>query len=166
MNEVHTSVGMNRESYLLQHSKSMNIIPNWYEIYTSFLHCSFARKSLARCFNLNSSRLDGLFQDIFGFSFIMRSKDIGNFSYYKSKIQSQTLFLNQKRTRFLKIVSVRACVRVRACVCPRPPSRLLITSGMMWTSYIWLTKFYSCYTITVVIIVNGYGLGIGTLRRH
>ena len=27
-------------------------------------------------------------------------------------------------------------------------------------------KFYSCYMATVVVIVNGHGLGIGTRRRH
>ena len=30
----------------------------------------------------------------------------------------------------------------------------------------WLNKFYSCYMATVVVIVNGRGLGIGTRRRH
>ena len=47
-----------------------------------------------------------------------------------------------------------------------PPPRLLITSGVMWrdmTSYDWLNKFYSCYMATVVVIVNGRGLGIGSL---
>ena len=29
-----------------------------------------------------------------------------------------------------------------------------------------LNKFYSCYMATVVIIVNGHGLGIGTHRGH
>ena len=36
LNEVHTYAGMIRASYLLQHPKIMNIIPNWYQIYTSF----------------------------------------------------------------------------------------------------------------------------------
>ena len=36
LNKVHTSACMIRVSYLLQHPKSMNIIPSWYEIYTSF----------------------------------------------------------------------------------------------------------------------------------
>ena len=59
---------------------------------------------------------------------------------------------------------VRACVCVCACVCVAP--RLLITSGVIWTSYDWLSKFYSCYMATVVIIVNGRSLGIGMRRRH
>ena len=46
------------------------------------------------------------------------------------------------------------------CVCVSTP-RLLIINGMIWTSYDWLNKFYSCYMATVVIIVNGCGLGIG-----
>ena len=33
-------------------------------------------------------------------------------------------------------------------------------------SYDWLNKFYSCYMATVVIIVNGCGLGIGMCRRY
>ena len=69
---------------------------------------------------------------------------------------------------FLEIDPVRerlyACVRVCVCVCPRP--RLLITSGVIYTSYDRLNKFYSCYMATVVVIVNGHGLGIGTRRRH
>ena len=54
-------------------------------------------------------------------------------------------------------------------VCVSPPSRLLITSGVMWHDMDpceWLNKFYSCYMANVVIIVNGPGLGIGTHRRH
>ena len=56
------------------------------------------------------------------------------------------------------------CVCV--CVCVSLPSRLLITSGVIWAPYDWLNKFYSCYMATVVVIVNGHGLGIGTCRRH
>ena len=44
------------------------------------------------------------------------------------------------------------------CVCPAP--RLLITSGMIWTPYDWLNKFYSFYMKTLVNIVDGCGLGI------
>ena len=50
------------------------------------------------------------------------------------------------------------------CVCL--PLRLLIISGMIWTPYDWLNKFYSYYMATVVVIVNGLGLGIGTHHRH
>ena len=63
---------------------------------------------------------------------------------------------------FLKLILCGLLVCV--FVCPRP--RLLITSGVIWTSYHWLNKFYSCYMATVVIIVNGRGLGIGTRHRH
>ena len=58
---------------------------------------------------------------------------------------------------------------VCVCVCVCPPSRLLITSGMMWHDmdpYDWFKKFYSCYMTVVVVIVNGRGLGIGTHHRH
>ena len=52
---------------------------------------------------------------------------------------------------------VDVCVCV-VCVCPTP--RLLITNVMIWTQYNWLNKFYSCYMATVVVTVNGCGLGI------
>ena len=61
-------------------------------------------------------------------------------------------------------VCVFVCVCVCVCVCPR--LRLLITSGVIETSYDWLNKFYSCYMATVVVIVNGRGLFIGTHLRH
>ena len=54
------------------------------------------------------------------------------------------------------------CLRMRVCL----PPRLLITSGMIWTPYDWLNKFYSCYMPTVVIIVNVHSLGIGIRHRH
>ena len=31
-----------------------------------------------------------------------------------------------------------------------------MTSGVIWTSYDWLNKFYRCYMATVVVIVNGH----------
>ena len=34
---------------------------------------------------------------------------------------------------------------------------------MMWE---WLKKLYSCYMATVVVIINGHGLGIGMRHRH
>ena len=83
------------------------------------------------------------------------------------------VFLNQasaaQRTWFLKIdpvwmVGMRVCVCVCVCVCPHP--RLLMTSGVIRNSCDWLNKFYSCYVATVVVIVNGHGLSIGTCRRH
>ena len=36
---------------------------------------------------------------------------------------------------------------------------------MIWTSYDWLTKFYSFYMATVVVIGDGRGLRIKTCRR-
>ena len=98
----------------------------------------------------------------------------------------RTCLLNQARaslwpacTWFLKTVSVRmsvcvfvcvcVCMCVHVCVCVCPPPRLLITSSMMWCDMDpcdWLNKFYSCYMATVVIIVNGHGLGIGTHHTH
>ena len=53
-------------------------------------------------------------------------------------------FLNQACTWFLKTVSVckylyaRVCVCV--CACVRVPSRLLFTSGLIWTLYDSLNK--------------------------
>ena len=69
-------------------------------------------------------------------------------------------FLNQACTGhrpacawFLKIVSVQMFV------CVSVP-RLLITSDVIWTSYNWLNKCYSCYMATVVVIVNGVALAL------
>ena len=69
-------------------------------------------------------------------------------------------------TWFLKIVSVRTPAYVCVCMCVCPPPRLLITSGVMWTTYDWLNKFYSSYMATVVITVNGHGLSIDTHRGN
>ena len=52
---------------------------------------------------------------------------------------------------------------VSLCVCV---PRLLITSGMIYTSYDLFNKFYSCYMAAIVVFVNGRGLGIGTCFRH
>ena len=57
------------------------------------------------------------------------------------------------------------CVFVFVCV----PSRLLITSGVMWHDMdpIRLVKqVLQMYMATVVVIGNGCGLGIGTRRTH
>ena len=53
------------------------------------------------------------------------------------------------------------CGCVCECVCP--PLRLIITSGVIWTTYGWLNKFYSCCMETVI---NEHGLGINTLRGN
>ena len=61
------------------------------------------------------------------------------------------------------------CVFVCVCMCVCPPPRLLITSGVMWCDMDpirFLNKFYNCYMATIVVVVNGHGLGIGTCRRH
>ena len=57
------------------------------------------------------------------------------------------------------------CVCVCVCVCVCLPSRLSITSGVIWTPYNWLKKFYNGYIAIVVVIINGHGLGIDTCHR-
>ena len=66
---------------------------------------------------------------------------------------------------FLKLILCGSsiCVCVFVCV---SALRLLITSGVIWTPYDWLNKFYSCYMAIVVIIVNRCGHGIDTHHRH
>ena len=90
--------------------------------------------------------------------------------------QCGLLFLNQVHPShrphvpgFLNCFCVDVCMCACLCfvfVCMCPPPRLLITSGVMWTPFNWLNKFYSCYLATVVIIVNGHSLGIGICHRH
>ena len=47
------------------------------------------------------------------------------------------------------------------CICVRVyVSAPEITSGVIWTPYDRLNKFYSCYTATLVGIVDKRGLGI------
>ena len=55
-----------------------------------------------------------------------------------------------------------ACISVRmyVCMCMYMCVRLLIISGMIWTPYDWLNKFYSCYMAAVIIINDGRGLGV------
>ena len=50
-------------------------------------------------------------------------------------------------------------------VCVSTP-RLLIISGVIWTPYDWLNKFYKCYMEIVAGIVNVRGLGIDTHRGN
>ena len=78
-------------------------------------------------------------------------------------------FLNQAHAWFLIIVSVQMFVCVCVCVFVHPPPRLLITSGMMWHDMdptLLVKKFYNCYMATVVIVINGCGLGNGMCRRQ
>ena len=62
-------------------------------------------------------------------------------------------------------------VRVCVCVCMCPPPRLVITSGVMWHDMdpMRLAKqvlqLFS-YMTSVIVIVNGPDLGIGTCYRH
>ena len=55
---------------------------------------------------------------------------------------------------------VCVCVFACMCVCVCPSSRLLLTSGVIWTPYDWLNKLYSFYTAVVVGIVSGCGITI------
>ena len=57
-------------------------------------------------------------------------------------------------TGFLEIVSVWMSV----CVCL--PLRILITSGVIWTQYDWLNKFYNFYMTAIVTIISRCGLTI------
>ena len=68
---------------------------------------------------------------------------------------------------FLKLFLCRrlyVCLCVCVCVCL--PPRLLITSGVIWTPYDWLNKFYNQYMAIIVVIVNGHGLGIDMRHSH
>ena len=56
------------------------------------------------------------------------------------------------------------CIYMCVCVFVCPPPRLLITSGVIWNSYDWLNKFYSCYTADIVFIDDGRGLRIEVRR--
>ena len=66
-------------------------------------------------------------------------------------------------------VCVCLCVSVSLCVCVCLPPRLLITSGVMWCDIdpMQLVKqVLQLYMATLVIIVNGRVLGIGTHHTH
>ena len=45
------------------------------------------------------------------------------------------------------------------------PLRLLITIGMIWTTYDWLNKGYSFYMAAIVVISGGHGLRIEVCHR-
>ena len=69
----------------------------------------------------------------------------------------------------VKIVSVQTSVYV----CVSTLKAIVVNGGMMWCNYaviwttgIWLNQFYSSYMATVVIIINGRGLGIVTYCTH
>ena len=44
------------------------------------------------------------------------------------------------------------------CVSVCPPPRLVITSGVIWTSYDWLNKYYSFCMAAIIGIVVGVAL--------
>ena len=47
---------------------------------------------------------------------------------------------------FLKLLCPQ-CQYMHVFVYVSLPHRLLITSGMIWTQYDWLNKFYNCYIV-------------------
>ena len=55
---------------------------------------------------------------------------------------------------FLGIDLSMICVYVYVSVCLDLPPRLVIISGMIWTSYDWLNKLYSFYMVAVVSIIS------------
>ena len=57
-------------------------------------------------------------------------------------------------------VCVCMCVCMCVCVCVCLPPRLLITSGVIWTPYDWLNKFYSFYAAAVLSIISRHDLSI------
>ena len=54
------------------------------------------------------------------------------------------------------IYNVGMSVCVFTCLCP--PLRILIISGMIWSPYDTLNKFYSCYMAVIVGINSRCGL--------
>ena len=61
-------------------------------------------------------------------------------------------------------VSVFFCVCVCVSVCP--PPKLVITSGVIWTLFDWLNKFYSFCIAALVGIVIRPGLTIEMSHRN
>ena len=62
-------------------------------------------------------------------------------------------------------VCLCVCVCVCVFICVSAP-RLLITSGMIWTSYDWLNKLYSFYMATAFVINSRRGLRIEVCRGN
>ena len=61
------------------------------------------------------------------------------------------------------------CLCVCVCMCVCPPLRLLITSGVMrcdMDPMRLVKQVLQLYMVTVVVIINGRVLGIGTRRTH
>ena len=55
-------------------------------------------------------------------------------------------------------------MRVGVCVCPTPEAINNQWCDVDLTQLV--NEFYSCYMATVVVIINGHGLDIGTRHRH
>ena len=52
------------------------------------------------------------------------------------------------------------------CVCASAPKASKITSGMIWTPYNWLSKFYSFYMVAIIGIISRRGLTIEACHRN
>ena len=98
------------------------------------------------------------------------------YSIYNILQNSHINYFQSWKAHFLKIV-VRwpvagVCLVSRNWSCPQSvymclPSKLVITSDMMWTPYGWLNKFYSFHMATVVGIISRHDLTIMVhLRNH
>ena len=77
------------------------------------------------------------------------------------------IFLNQARTLFSRIASIRECLYacMCVCVCVCPPARLLITSGVI-DPYDWSNKFYGFCIAVVVNIIAGRDVIVHTRRGN
>ena len=62
------------------------------------------------------------------------------------------------------VMNVCECLCLCVFVCVYATEAIILTSGVIWTPYDWISKLCSYYNVmaTVVIIVNGRALGIGT----
>ena len=80
------------------------------------------------------------------------------------------LILNQACTgqRMPSFLVMLLFMIVCMCVCVSVSApRLLITSGMMWTPYDWVNKFYSFYMATAFVIgCSRHGLRIEAHRGN
>ena len=52
------------------------------------------------------------------------------------------------------------------CLCLPPTLRLVITSGVIWTPYDWLKRFYSFCMAAIISIVSRHGLRNEVLCRN
>ena len=83
--------------------------------------------------------------------------------YYCNFLNQACTSLWQMHAWLLKnLIYADICMFVCVNVCVCLPLRLLITSGIIWTTYDWVNKFYSSYMTTVVRIIIWSGIGINT----